>query len=72
VELATRREAQKVLKETEEQAKHDHVSTRKPKKVSNTQKSQEKGSELSHAPEGSGVAEKSTRSGRVVKTPHKP
>jgi hypothetical protein len=69
--IQARKEAQKAAKEAKEVAKLERITTEKPKEASNAHNSQESGSNHVSTLESSRVVEKATRSGRVVKTPHK-
>src|SRR5580700_4433784 len=63
-EIQARKEAKKAAKEAREAAKSERIAAEMPKKASIAQNSQESGSSR-------GVVEKATRSGRVVKIPHR-
>jgi hypothetical protein len=70
-EIQARKEAKKAAKEAREAAKSERIAAKMPKEASIAQNSQESGSSRPTTPESSGVVEKATRSGRVVKIPHR-
>jgi hypothetical protein len=70
-EIQARKEAQKASKDAQEQAKIERTIAKELKKVSSAQTTQENAPTSLVIPKGSGVVERTTRSGRVVKTPQK-